>query len=119
MALVVQDSVSIAANARNADVLSGLRNALIEPSVGGAIVTIYFTGSATGLVADCFVGQRNAIERSLVSITNRIPLVPDDMVAGNVPGLPNERITMPVENTTGGALTFFFRIEVEELPRRR
>jgi len=119
MALVVQDSVSIAANTRNNDVLSGFRNALIDPQIGGAIVAIYFTASATGLVAESFVGQRNAVERSQCSLQNRFPLVPDDLVAGNIASLPNERITMPVENVTGGALTFFFRIEIEELPRRR
>jgi len=117
MALVIQDSVSVAANARNDDVLSGKRNALVDGTSGGAICAIYNTASATGLVAECFVGKRNAIERSACSTQNRFPLVPDDLVAGNVPGLPNERVTMPVENTTAGALTYFYRVEVEELPR--
>lgn len=116
MALVVNDSVSVAANTRVADVLSGYRNAQIDASARrGAGIAIYLCGSATGLFCEAFVGQRNALERSLVNAQNRVPVIPDDIMVDRVPGLPNERIRLSVENTTGGALTLFYRIVVEEL----
>ena len=115
MAKVITDSVSIAANTRNPDVLSGKRNALISNRGEGAAIAIYSTGSAIGLFMETFVGEDSVVERSAVNIQNRVPVVPDDIVVSRVAGLPNDRITMPVENTTGGALTFFYRVEVEDL----
>jgi len=119
MSLIIQDSIVIAANTTNDDVLSGKRNQLIDPSTGGAICSFYITGSATGLEAEAWVGQRNPMERSAINTQNRMPVVPDDLMVNNVAGLPNEVIRIPVTNTTGGGLTFFYRVEVEEIPRRR
>lgn len=114
MALVIQDSVSIAANAAT-EVLANFRNAVVDPASRGAVIRISYTASAIGLEADAFVGQRSVIEQGIVSIQNRIPLIPDDVVASNIPGRPNERVTLTATNTTGGALVFFFRLEVEEV----
>jgi hypothetical protein len=116
MALVINSSVDIAANTRIDDVLSGFRNAQIDASARrGAAIAIYLTGEAVGIFAEAFVGQRNALERSEVGAANRSPLVPDDLIVDRIPGLPNERIRLSAENTTGGALFIFFRIVIEEL----
>lgn len=114
MSQVMQGSASIAANS-NSDVLENKINAIIDPSIRGAIVRFACTGSATGLEAEGWVGQRNPLERSGVSTQNRIPLDPDDIVAMNIAGRPNERIRFKAFNTTAGALTFFYRVTVDEL----
>lgn len=117
--ILLQSSVSVAANTTNANVLSGFRSSVVPLTSGGAVIAVYFTGSAAGLVASAFVGTRNVIESTSVGTENRFPLVPDDVKATGIPGLPNEQITLSAQNTTAGALTFFFRIEIEEIPRRR
>jgi len=114
MALVIQDSVAVAANTTDNNVLSGKRNATIDNNVAG-LVTVYATGSAAGLTMDFFAGKRNAIERSAMNTQNRFPVKPDDAIAGGILAAPGDELSMPVENTTGGALTFFYRIEVEEI----
>lgn len=114
MALVINDTVSIAANTRNTDVLQSYRNSKIDASMRrGAAVSVYLTGSAAGLYAELFVGQRPALERSYVNANNRSPLVPDDLIIDRVPALPLENIRLGAENTTIGALTLFFRIVIE------
>jgi len=111
----IQDSVAIAANTTT-DVLANYINAVVDPSARrGAVVRFLFTASATGMDCEGWVGQRNVIERGQNSIANRMPLAPDDVVAANIPALPNERIRLYGINTTGGALTLFFRVEITEL----
>lgn len=114
MALVIQDQVVVAANTTT-DVLANYINALVDPAIRGALIKFLYTTSATGLEAEAWVGQRNVIERGQTSIANRTPLDPDDLVNSNVPGRPNERIRLNAINTTGGALTIFYRVEVNEL----
>lgn len=112
--MVFQDSVAIAAGATT-EVLANAINALIDPNSRGALVRFAVTASATGMDIEGWIGQRNVIERGLCSLTNRIPIEPDDVVDRNLPGRPNERIRLYGINTTGGALTLFWRITVDEL----
>lgn len=110
--MIIQDSISVAANALNDDVLNGKR-AKIIPLESAGIVKVYMTGSATGLRAAFFVNGRNPQEESLVSAQNRIPLDPDDLVISDLVVEPGDELYMPVRNTTGGALTFFYRVVIE------
>jgi hypothetical protein len=112
--MVIQDSVAIAAGVTT-DVLQNFINAVIDPAARGAVVRFAYDASATGMDAEGWIGQRNVIERGLASITNRIPIEPDDVVDRNLPARPNERIRLFGINTTGGALNFFFRVTVDEL----
>lgn len=111
---VIQSSASIGAGA-TVDVLANFINALIDPASRGALVRFAYTGSATGLEGEGWIGQRNVIERGGVSTQNRMPIEPDDVVERNLPARPNERARLYATNTTGGALTIFFRLTVEEL----
>lgn len=112
--MVFQNSVSIAAGA-STDVLVNAINAVIDPASRGALVKFAYTGSAAGLTAQAFIGQRPVIEEGDVSTQNRMPLDPDDVVDRNLPARPNERIRLIVTNTTGGALVFFFRVTADEV----
>ena len=112
--MVIQDSAAVAAGATS-DVLANFINALVDPASRGALVKFSYTASATGLDAEGWIGQRNVIERGLCSTANRMPLEPDDVVDRQLPARPNERIRLNAINTTGGALTIFFRVTVDEL----
>jgi hypothetical protein len=111
----IQSSISIADGTVNSDVLSSYINATIPPNARGALVRFAYTGSAAGLTSSAWVGVRNPVEVGGVSAQNRIPIEPDDVVERNIPALPNERIRLYVSNASGGALTFFFRVTIDEI----
>lgn len=102
----MQDSVSVVANSVSANVLSGQ---LYEFVPQGANVTISVTGSATGL-RTTFICGIPLINDQAINLQNRFPLVPDDIIhSGPVPG---GRMVLTARNTTAGALTFFWRVDV-------
>lgn len=115
--LTVTDSVSVAANSTDQNVLqtNGNRVRTIPQQFGIVRITLYDTGSATGLNSSLFNGNDNPIENSAVNAQNRVPVVPDDIVATDIYGSGGEQLQLSVTNTTAGALTYFYRIEIEEL----
>lgn len=115
--LIVTDSISVAANTTDGNVLdtNGNRVKTIPRDFGIARVTIYSTGSATGLEESFFAGNQNPVENSGVSTQNRVPLVPDDMTATDIYVTGGEQLQLQVANTTAGALTYFYRVEIDEL----
>lgn len=102
----MQDSVSVAANAVSGNVLSGQLYEFVE---SGTLVTVSCTGSATGLRTS-FVCGVPLIDDQAINLQNRFPLVPDDIImSGQVPG---GRMVLRARNTTAGALTFFWRVDL-------
>lgn len=112
--MVVQDSVSVAANTR-VDVLAGFINSIIPPTSRGAVCRFSYDAAATGIDAEAWIGTRNVIENGLMSITNRIPQEPDDVVDRNLPAWPNEQLRLFANNTTGAAVIVFFRVTIDEV----
>jgi hypothetical protein len=115
--LTVTDSVSVAANTTDQNVFqtNGNRVRTIPAEFGIVRITLYETGSATGLQSSFFNGNNNPIENSLVNVQNRVPVVPDDIVATDMFGRGGEQLQLQATNTTAGALTYFYRVEIEEL----
>ena len=102
----MQDSVSVAANSVSSNVLSGQLYEFVEQ---GTPVTISCTGSATGLRTS-FVCGIPLIDDQAINLQNRFPLIPDDIIhSGHVPG---GRMVLKARNTTAGALTFFWRVDL-------
>lgn len=102
----MQDSVSVAANSVSANVLSGQ---LYEFVPQGANLTLSVAGSATGLRATLINGIP-LVNDQAINLQNRFPLIPDDVIhAGPVPG---GRVVLTFRNTTAGALTAFWRVDV-------
>lgn len=103
---------SVAANSTNSNVFDGQRAAKI-PNISGASfqVTYLSTSSATGLTEELFVGAANPVESSPVSLQNRIPISPDDIVTTFMAN-PGEEVTVRVANSTVGALTHFAKLVV-------
>jgi len=111
MATIIQDVISIAANTVNDDVLSSKRLAQMGPYEAG-VANVFASGAAAGEKITIAVGKQTYMERSELNSTNRIPVDPDDLVASGVEILPTERLTITIENTTAGALNFFYRVVI-------
>lgn len=102
----MQDSVSVGANAVSANVLAGQ---LYEFIPGGIPLTVSVTGSATGL-RTTLINSIPLINDQAINLQNRFPLIPDDVIyTGAAPG---GRLVLTARNSTAGALTFFWRVDV-------
>ena len=103
---MMQDSVSVAANSVSANQLSGQLYEFVEPGRG---VTLSVTGSATGLRATFIVGVP-LINDQAINLQNRFPILPDDILLSDA--VPGGRMILTFRNTTAGALTAFWRIDL-------
>ena len=114
---IFTSSISVPANSTIQNVLQnlGARVRTIQQNYRFARLTLFATGSATGLSLSFYVGSRNPIESSTVNTQNRIPVVPDDLVATDMYGTGNDQLQLQATNSTAGALTLFFRIEIEQI----
>lgn len=102
----MQDSISVAANAVSTNVLAGQLYEFVD---AGTQVTVSCTGSATGLRTS-FICGIPLINDQAINLQNRFPLIPDDIIhSGFVPG---GRMVLTARNTTAGALTFFWRVDL-------
>ena len=103
---LMQDSVSVPANSVSPNQLAGQ---LYEFLPEGANVTLSVTGSATGLRTTYIVGVP-IINDQAINLQNRFPIIPDDIItSGPVPG---GRQILTFRNTTAGALTAFWRVDI-------
>ena len=103
----MQDSVSVGANSVSANQLSGQIYEFVPP---GAQITLSVTGSATGLRITFVCGGVTLINDQAINLQNRFPIIPDDVVHGGA--VPGGRMVLTARNTTAGALTFFWRVDV-------
>jgi len=105
---VIQNSVSVAANATNDNVLAGSQFEFLPYN---AFLEFGLVASATGLVADVYSGADTVAESFALSTQNRFPVYPDDFPLNDV-AAAGERIKVRIRNTTGGALTAFFSTRI-------
>lgn len=105
---VIQNSVTIAANTTNDNVIQGSQ---FEFLPFNAQLEFGLNGSAAGLVADVYSGSDTVAERYALNTTNRFPVYPDDYNLTDV-AAAGERVKVRVANTTGGALTLFYSVRV-------
>lgn len=104
--MTMQDSISVAANTVSVNVLAGQLYEFVDP---GTLVTVAVTGSGTGL-RTTFICGIPIINDQAINLQNRFPLIPDDIIqSGQVPG---GRMVLTARNTTAGALTFFWRVDL-------
>jgi hypothetical protein len=113
---IIQDVISIAAAGTNSNVLSGKTFERV-PSGIFALLSLAETGA--GVVGDMFrafnVGGSIALERGGISILNRIPLKSQDMVADEIAAGEGDLLQLTVENTSAGALNYFYCVGIEEI----
>lgn len=105
---LIQDSVSVAANATNNNVLAGAQYEFLPAA---SRIDLYLTGSAAGLRAEFLIGGRSSLDNVEINANNRVPLRPDDYAASDV-GRGGERLQLRLRNTTGAALTGFWAVDI-------
>lgn len=108
---VIQNSVSVAANATNDNVLAGSQ---FEYLPYDAQLQFGLVGSAAGLVTDVYSGPDVLAENMGLSTANRFPIYPDDFVLTDM-AAAGDRLKVRVRNTTAAALTFFYRVNIDRL----
>lgn len=108
---LIQNSVSVAANATNDNVITGSQYEFLPYN---AVLSIGLNGSATGLECDVYTGQDTITERMGVNALNRVPIQPDDFVLTDV-AEAGERLKIRVRNTTGGALVLFYAVQINPI----
>jgi len=104
----MQGSISVAANAVTTNQLAG---ELYEFIPQNASVVLSCTGSAIGLNTTFLAGGVSLVNDQAISLQNRFPLVPDDILTQEqIPA--GARLVLTARNTTGAALTYFWRVDV-------
>lgn len=104
----MQNSVVVAANAVSANVLAGQ---LFEFLAQNSQIVLSCSGSAAGLNVTLLAGGVALINDQAIGAQNRFPLVPDDIITQEV--VPaGARLLLTFRNTTGAALTAFWRVDV-------
>lgn len=100
-------SFSVAANATSANVLAGLQYEFLNRPTKLVLSAV---GSAVGINVTLIVGSVTVVDDQPISGANRFPIIPDDIVTGlrNAVG----RIIVRFRNTTGGALTVNWAVDV-------
>jgi hypothetical protein len=111
MGVVMQGSVSVPANDQIENILDGQRYVRAPADVLGGL---YICGSALGLTAELNVGGASVTPPVGVGAQNRFPLVPDDSLVEDWPAEKGDLIQVRAVNTTGGALTMFWRVELDD-----
>jgi len=106
--MIISDSISVAANTRSANVLSGQQ---FEFLPARASIQLRATSSATGIRADFNVGGEQLAVDTLCPPTARFPIAPDDTLVTSS-GRAGERLFLTFRNTTAGALTVQYAVEI-------
>jgi hypothetical protein len=112
MIVTMQGQTAVAANTTVANVLTGQRYERSPFAAGEG--NLFCTGSAAGLTAELNIGGNSVTPPTVVNTQNRLPVVPDDVLVPGWEVLEGRLIQITVVNTTGGALTFFWRVDIEE-----
>lgn len=104
----MQNSISVAANAVSLNQLAG---ELYEFLPSNAAVVVSVAGSATGLNCTFLAGGVTLVNDQAINLQNRFPIIPDDILTQEmIPG--GARLLLTFRNTTGAALTAFWRVDV-------
>jgi len=107
---MMQGQNTIVANSTTDNVLAGQR---YESPQFDCLGTIYGNGSAAGLRAELNVGGVSITPPIVVNASNRLPVVPDDLLVSEWECVGGSQVQVTVVNTTGGNLVFFWRIDLQ------
>lgn len=107
-----QKKVSVAANSTVDNVLTGSQWEFVQQPALNVVFGI--VSSATGLVVDVYSGADTLAEDLEPSEQNRFPIYPDDYTLADV-AVQGDRLKVRARNTTGGALTVFVGLRLDEV----
>lgn len=100
--VVLPYQASIGANAQVDNIFAG--NQYQQAPFDGYL-TVRACGSATGLRLSIFVQGLAKVSNWIVNTSNRVPIMPDDIILGGMPVRAGQQIVAQANNTTAGALT--------------
>jgi len=107
----IQRFVSIAAGTTNENLIAGSQ---YEFARRRCVVSIGLNGSALGLIGQINSGGDVVAEQFPISGLNRVPVIPDDIAFQDVMEA-GDRLSIPVQNPTGGALGVFVQVQIQDL----
>lgn len=113
MKVSMQSSVSVAANSTDDNVLAGEQFVRSPTNSTG---TLWQTGSAIGLQASLNVGGFQVMNDVTAGAANRVPVTDEDMILDQWKAKNGNLIQLQVANTTGGALTYQYRVILDDNP---
>jgi hypothetical protein len=105
---VIQNTVSIAANATNENVIQGSQ---FEYLPYNALCEFGLLGAATGLVADVYSGADIVAESYALAFKAGFPVYPDDYNLNDV-AAAGDRLKVRVRNTTGAAIVLSYSVRL-------
>lgn len=105
---VMSGSVSVAANAVSLNQFTGL---LFENLSRNSRVALAISAAVTGLNATFTIGGTTVVNDSLVSYSNRFPILPDDLFA-MIGGRRGAKLFLTFRNTTGAAIVVNWMIQI-------
>jgi len=112
MKVCMQGQTSVAANSATDNVLTGQR---YERAPWPCLGALYVNGSAAGLRAELNVGGVSVTPPVVCNTQNRSPVVPDDVLIDSWEVMPQALLQLSITNTTAGALTAFWRVDLQEV----
>lgn len=113
--IVIQDTVSIAANSSNNNVIASNTSLVaLRRLPFPAKVTLAMVGSAS-LVISFDIGGENIVDASNLRVSASTPQIPLDVVTDNGYGQEGDLLTLKAVNPTAGALTLRYMIIAEPL----
>jgi len=110
MALMANNT-SVGANLTTANLLAGLLEEFAHRGRGNR-VRVAATSSVTGLNISCLLNDVAVVNDQFISLINRYPQIPEDVCIQELVPV-GTRAVVTSRNTTGGAITLFWRVDVK------
>lgn len=108
---VIQRQVVIPANSTNENVLAGSQ---YEFARRRCIISGGLTTNTAGVVANINSGGDVVMEQFPIKVQAQFPVIPDDFVFQDVMEV-GDRLSIPVQNPTGGAVTVFVVVQIQDI----
>lgn len=111
---VMQRFQSIAASGLDVQLLAGLR---YERAPVDSEMALFMTASATGSTRQVYIDTESIAPPSSLAPLNRMPQDPFDQHVNGIEVPQDKQIEISVTNPTGGAITVFWKLKLQELIR--
>jgi len=108
---VIQRQVTIPANSTNENIIAGSQ---YEFARRRCVISGGINASAAGLVANINSGGDVVMEQFPVKVQAQYPVIPDDFVFQDVMEV-GDRLSIPVQNTTGAGVIALVIIQIQDL----
>lgn len=111
---VMQRFQSIPASSLDLQLLQGLR---YERAPVDSLMELFMTSSAAGITRQVYIDTESIAPPSAIAPLNRMPQDPFDRHLGGIEVPQDKQIELSVTNLTGGALTVFWKLKLQEQVR--